>query len=75
MWAWPGSTIRPHDGQVPSTFTVDGERNRSQASHHGTLPFEHGDRARDERYWIRRTGSPRMYADQVVVSLTLVPVG
>src|SRR5262249_43040246 len=27
------------------------------------------------RYWMRRTGSPRMYADQVVVSVTLVPAG
>ena len=26
-------------------------------------------------YWIRRTGSPRMYADHVVVSETLVPAG
>ena len=45
--AWPASTTRPQDGQVPSTFTVDGERNRSQASHQGTAPIaaRHGDRA------------------------------
>jgi hypothetical protein len=74
-WAWPGSTTRPQDGQVPSTFTVDGERNRSHASHHGTPPLEHGPEPSDERYWMMRTGSPRMYADQVVVSVTFVPIG
>ena len=35
----PASTTRPHVGQVPSTFTVEGERNRSHASHHGTGPY------------------------------------
>ena len=31
----------PTVGQAPSARTVDGDRNRSQVAHHGTVPFQH----------------------------------
>ena len=72
--AEPGSTARPHVGQAPSARTVDGDRNRSQVAHHGTGAIPAPDDGRG-RYWIRRTGSPSMNADHVVVSETVVPAG
>jgi hypothetical protein len=39
--ARPASTALPHDGHVPSRRTVDGDRNRSHASHHGTPTLQH----------------------------------
>src|SRR5205823_10254732 len=48
-WAWPPSTGRPHVGQVPSSRTDGGDRNRSQVAHQGTTPVPRPAITRAER--------------------------